>query len=492
MFSETLRKTREYEQTFGECIDREERPSFHLTPYVGWMNDPNGLSYYNGQYHMFYQYHPYSLQWGPMHWGHVVSRDLLHWEYLPAALAPDTPADFAGCFSGSAIALPDGRHLLMYTGVSRVKDADGQERDVQNQCVAVGDGLNYEKCAENPVIDGKDLPKGFSQADFRDPKLWQGEDGNFYCVVGNRPADGNGQILLFKSPDGFHWEYDRVLIHNKGHFGKMWECPDLFRLDGKWVLLTSPQEMLPVELEYHNGNNTLCLIGEIRDGEFFPEHDQSIDSGLDFYAPQTLLAPDGRRIMIGWMQNWDAPLCGPEQKWMGQMTLPRELSIRNGRLYQQPIRELAMLRKKPVEYRNVTVDGVVTLPDIEGRQVELELTIRPAAPDKLYHSFAVQFAQRDGCYTQLTFRPWENTLESDRSFSGTRRAMLHQRRCKVNGDNGTLKLHLILDRFSAEAFINDGEQTMTTTFVTPQDAQGIRFLCDGAALLDVVKYDLSE
>ena len=178
--------------------------------------------------------------------------------------------------------------------------------------------------------------------------MWQAEDGTYCCVVGNRPADGSGQILLYTSPDGFRWKFKSVLAANNNRFGKMWECPDFFRLDGKWSFLTSPQDMLPEGFEYHNGNGTLCLIGEYDEetGAFKEEHDQAIDYGIDFYAPQTVLTPDGRRVMIGWMQNWDAcNLRAPEEKWLGQMSLPRELFLKNGRLYQRPVRELDEMRR---------------------------------------------------------------------------------------------------------------------------------------------------
>ena len=127
----------------------ENRPAFHLSVQTGWLNDPNGFSYYNGKYHMFYQYNPYDSHWDSMHWGHAVSEDLLHWEYLPAALAPDESYDRDGCFSGSAVTLPDGRQLLMYTGVGRERHSNGGTVDCQNQCIAVGDGVDYEKCENN-------------------------------------------------------------------------------------------------------------------------------------------------------------------------------------------------------------------------------------------------------------------------------------------------------------------------------------------------------
>ncbi len=495
MTSQTLREARKYEEVLGKIIKKEERPQFHLTPRSGWMNDPNGFSYYREKYHMFYQYYPYESKWGPMHWGHAVSSDLLHWEYLPAALAPDEIYDMDGCYSGSAIDLPDGRQLLIYTGVSREHQGHGIHREVQTQCIAVGDGIDYEKYEKNPVLDVKDLPEGSSKADFRDPKIWKKEDGTYCCIVGNRPADGSGQILLYTSADGFRWEYKSILASNYNRFGKMWECPDFFELDGKWVLITSPQDMLPEGFEYHNGNGTLCLIGEFDEeaGTFREMHNQSIDYGIDFYAPQTVLTPDGRRVMIGWMQNWDS--CGirlPEERWFGQMSLPRELSVKDGRLYQAPIRELNAMRHDKVEYAGVTVSGTVWLEGIKGRRIDMELTIRPGDPENLYQKFAVRFAQNERYYTSISFRPRESILKVDRKFSGSRRASIHQRRSLVKMLNGELKLRIILDRFSVEVFVNGGEQVLSAAMYTEQEAEGVSFFADGAVNVDIVKYDLSQ
>lgn len=495
MTSQSLRETRKYEEIAEKAIPAADRPAFHLSARTGWMNDPNGFSFYNGEYHMFYQYHPYNSCWGPMHWGHAVSKDLLHWSYLPAAMAPDNTYDRDGCFSGSAITLEDGRHLLMYTGVCRELQKNNTFLEVQTQCIAVGDGQDYEKYSKNPVLDEKDLPPGSSRYDFRDPKIWKRADNTYCCVVGSRPADGSGQILLFKSPDGFDWHYEKVLAANKNRFGKMWECPDFFRLDGKWVLLTSPQDMLPSGFEYHTGNGTLCLIGDFdeKSDTFTEQHNQSVDYGIDFYAPQTVLTPDGRRVMIGWMQNWDT--CNvrmPERPWFGQMSLPRELFIKNGRLYQRPVRELEDMRRNKVAYRDVSFSGTISLEGIRGRRVDLELVIRPENSRDIYRKFAVRFAQNETYHTAFSFRPYESILKVDRKFSGSRRGIIHQRRSLVNSENGELKLRLIMDRFSVEAFVNDGEQVITATIYTPQEAEGISFFADGDVKMDVVKYDLVE
>ena len=493
MTSQTLREARKYEDTSEKLITKEERPDFHLSTRIGWMNDPNGFSYYDGKYHMFYQYYPYESKWGPMHWGHAVSEDLLHWEYLPAALAPDEAYDRDGCFSGSAITLPDGRHLLMYTGVVKEHQANDVYRDVQTQCLAVGDGVDYIKYAGNPVLDENDLPEGCSKCDFRDPRMWQKKDGTYCCAVGNRPADGSGQILLFTSADGFKWSFKKVLAENKNRFGKMWECPDFFELDGKWVLLTSPQDMLPKGFEYHNGNGTLCLIGDYdeKTDTFTEQKDQSIDYGIDFYAPQTVLTPDGRRVMIGWMQNWDTcSIRAQEEPWFGQMSLPRELFLKNGRLYQKPIRELDEMRTNKVAYQNISFSDVIQLEGVNGRRIDMEVTIRPEKDQELFQKFAVRFAQNEQYHTSMSFRPRESVLKIDRKFSGSRRAIIHQRRSKVNWEAGELKLRFILDRFSVEVFVNDGEQVLTATMYTDQTADGISFFADGAANIDVVKYDL--
>jgi beta-fructofuranosidase len=276
----------------------------------------------------------------------------------------------------------------------------------------------------------------------------------------------------------------------------MWKCPDFFTLDGKGVFFTSPQDMLPMDFEYHNGNGTLCLIGSYDEetDTFTEECNQAVDYGIDFYAPQVVQTPDGRKIMIGWMQNWDTcNFRNPDVKWFGQMSLPRELSIKNGRLYQQPVCELEELRSNRVEYKDVLVEDLVTLKGVEGRKVDMEISLRPADPENMYQKFALRFAQNEEFQTAVSFRPHEAILKIDRKFSGTRRAIIHQRRCKVaDGENGEIKLRVILDRCSAEIFINDGEKVMTMTIYTDMAAQGISFFANGKVKMDLVKYDLGK
>ncbi|MCR5557709.1 MAG: glycoside hydrolase family 32 protein [Butyrivibrio sp.] len=491
--SDKLQKAREYEAEYGGKIGALDRPLFHLTPYVGWMNDPNGFSYYKGKYHMFYQYYPYESRWNDMHWGHAVSSDLLTWEYLPASMAPDMPFDEGGCFSGSAVEISDGRQLLMYTGL-QAGEKDGRKVHFQVQNIAIGDGLNYEKYENNPVIDKSMLPEGADDIDFRDPKVIRLKSGEYVCIVGSRPEDGSGQILMYKSADAIHWKYWKKLIENKNRYGKMWECPDFFELDGKWLLLTSPQDMLADGLEYHNGNGTVCVMGSFDEntGDFKEERNQAIDYGIDFYAPQTVLAPDGRRIMIGWLQNWDGCAVRDQgELWAGQMSVPREIWLQNGRLYQKPVKELENYRKDKVTADNLELSGEMTIPGVSGRCVDMEVVVRPKNPENIYHKFAVNFAEDEKRYSSVSFRPHEATLKVDRKYSGSRRAIVHQRRCLVEeSKNGEIRLRIILDRFSAEVFVNDGAKVMSMGVYTDITADEISFYCDGEAVVDLVKYDI--
>ena len=488
-----LQKARQYEKEANLRITPQERPVFHLTPPCGWMNDPNGFSLYGGKYHLFFQYNPYSMHWDTMYWGHAESSDLLHWEYLPAALAPDRDYDEAGCFSGNAIELDDGRQLLMYTGVRREKQSDGEMRDVQVQCLAVGDGRDYQKTEGNPVIAAEKLPAGASRHDFRDPKLWRRQDGTYCCAVASRAADGSGQILLYTSKDAFSWDFWKVLAANKHRYGRMWECPDFFTLDGTAVLLVSPQDMLS-DGEFHSGNASLCILGNFDEatGAFTERSVQPVDSGIDFYAMQTVLAADGRRIMLGWMQNWDSCTIREDGQWATQMSLPRELFIRNERLCQKPVKELEKLRQVAASCSNLSFCGSKCLEGLKGRAVDMEITIRPALEGEPFHSFRIRFADNGTFYTDIVYYAHEHKLRIDRSHSGSHRALLHTQDCTVLSKAEELHLRLVLDIYSAELFINGGEQAMSAVFYTDRSADSISFHADGTARIDVCAYTLDK
>ena len=491
MTSKMLQRARDFEKKYLPYTVAE-LPKFHVTGGIGWINDPNGFAPYKGEYHLFFQYYPYDTRWGPMHWGHVKTRDFIRWERLPAALAPDTDYDRGGCFSGSAVEMPDGRHLLMYTGVRNIRRRNGMLEACQTQCIAVGDGVNYEKVDANPVIDAKLLPEGGSTEDFRDPKIWR-EGDCYYAAIGNRCADGSGTILIFRSADALNWEYVNVLSACHNQYGRMWECPDLFQLDGKDVLLVSPQEMAAIGLEFHPGNANVCLIGRC-DRESFHlarEWVQAIDYGLDFYAPQTLLTEDGRRVMIAWMQNWETSSCKPQElRFMGQMTLPRELTIHDGRLYQNPVRELEKYRGVKIDYYNVLINGETNLRGINGRCIDMTVTVRPGNDSIPYKWFRLYVARDGEHFTVIRFRPDTSTIKVDRTHSGFPHDIVNTREFPVHLEDGKLKLRVIMDRYSLELFINDGASAASFVLYTPAEATAISFSSEGAVLVDVEKYDL--
>ncbi|WP_338490329.1 glycoside hydrolase family 32 protein [Ruoffia tabacinasalis] len=316
-------------------IVEQFRPEFHLAPEYGWMNDPNGFVYFKGEYHLFYQSNPYDSKWDTMHWGHAKSKDLIEWEHLPVALAPDQPYDKNGCFSGSAIVVED-ELVLMYTGVT---EDNGTVSQVQ--CIATSkDGITFEKHINNPVIDQANLGELGTTVDFRDPKVFKRGD-TFYSVVASKTLGKEktqGQIFVFTSNDLVHWSEASVLLEGSDKLGNIWECPDLIELDGTDVLILSPMNMPQEGTQYQNINSSIAILGKMDwdNLSFEAAEYQEIDQGLDYYAPQTCLDDQGRRIIVAWQQMWGRTDIRDQKNhgWSGLMTLPRVLSIQNGKLIQ--------------------------------------------------------------------------------------------------------------------------------------------------------------
>ena len=483
-----LERVRDFEREQAQKLSADERPFFHLTPLVGWMNDPNGCCWYKGQYHLFYQYHPFSRQWGPMHWGHAVSDDLLHWTYMPCALAPDTAADAGGCFSGCAVEMPDGQLMLCYTGV---QPAGTFRRETQAQCVAFGDGKDFEKSLLNPVIRHAHLPEGYSEFDFRDPKVWR-ENNVYRMAVANRHEEKQGAILLMESDDGLDWHFVGEIDASRKEYGRMWECPDFFQLDGTQVLLVSPQEMHARE-EFHAGFGTVCILGDWneKDCRFERKHIQPVDHGLNYYAPQTVLAPDGRRIMIGWMDNWETCKEAPRRHpWYAQMSAPRELFIQNGRLCQRPVREIETLWRDTVRHDRVTVCEETSLPGVQGRIMDVALTLH--AQNSACRRFTLHVAKDSEHYVQIRCDLARGELVFDRSHGGSHRDIAHTRHVKAEVQEGKLTLRLLMDKESIELFINGGERVVTSLIPTPLEADQITFAADAPLPISVEAHHLQE
>ena len=492
MPSEMLLKARRYEEKKRREA-KPELPAYHLTGGSGWINDPNGFALYKEEVHLFFQYYPYDVCWGPMHWGHAKTKDFCHWELLPAALAPDKIYDGAGCFSGGAVEMPDGRHLLLYTGVQKELCKDGSTAIFQTQCIAFGDGQEYEKISDNPVIGADLLPEGGSTRDFRDPKIWM-ENGLYYAVAANRNREGRGEILLYQSEDALNWRLIGIPLSCTEEGGPMWECPDLFSLDGKEIILHSALAMRPAIPEFHPGNGTSCHIGQLdRDAWHFTEEAlQTVDYGLDFYAPQTLLTSDGRRILIAWMQNWDSSAFTPDNlHFFGQMTFPRELHVKSNRLWQWPVREIESCRCNPVILRDLPVREEKSFSEIHGRVLDLSLHVQPGKEEK-YQRFTVKIACGEGFFTEISCFPEKGTIRIDRTQSGFPHDISHVREFPVFFRSGEIDLRLLMDRYSFEIFVNGGEQSASSTLYTPLTAEEILFSADREVLLTAEQYDLNS
>ncbi|KAL0840866.1 hypothetical protein ABMA28_014670 [Loxostege sticticalis] len=332
-------------------INPRFRLHYHVVPPVGWMNDPNGFSFYKGEYHLFYQFYPYESAWGPMHWGHVSSPNLVDWKQLPTALIPEEEM----CFSGSAVV--DGDDLvLMYTG-RLTTDTEPFFNETQFLAYS-SDGINFEKYEGNPVLPA--APNG--SPDFRDPKVWKHGD-HWYVVIGSRTEDERGNVLLYRSPDMKSWEFLSVIGESRGNMGYMWECPDFFELDGKFVLLMSPQGMEPEGDRYKNTHQTGFIIGSFNyeTFEFVPEVEfQEIDYGHDFYATQTM-EKDGKRYVIGWFNMWDVPYPEDVDGWAGALTMVRELRLVGDRVLMKPMEEIVSLREHSIIDGALEPNGVIEL-----------------------------------------------------------------------------------------------------------------------------------
>ena len=306
-------------------------PVYHLPSPVGWMDDPNGFSVYEGEYHLFFQYCPFSNASEPMHWGHCRSKDFIQWE-----------------------------------------------------------------------------------------------------------------------------------------------CPDF----------SSLEEQQPQGYGLYNGNHgkSICSLQREKAG--------TADYGLDFYTPQTVLLPDGRQIMVGWMQLWDTGSMESLLGWSGMMTIPRELSLRNGRVCQNPVRELEGYRKNLVEYAGERIAGESSVLGISGRVIDLEVEITEFG----FHHFAIHFAKNETYEMLLQYNRRRNCLTIDRVHTGLVHDVVCRREMKaqpaVSEGKETLKLRMLLDRYLAEVFVNDGEQAMTSLFLTPMEAEGIVFDTDGEACINIRKYDI--
>lgn len=442
-------------------------PHYHLAARAGWMNDPNGLVWFDGWYHAFYQHHPYSTKWGPMHWGHARSRDLSHWEHLPVALAPEGPEDKDGCFSGSAVVNGD-ELALIYTGHKFHGDQTNEDNLYQVQCLATSkDGVEFAR--QGQVID---TPVGLHH--FRDPKVWCEGDA-WYMVVGARVGD-TGQVRLYRSEDLHHWQDEGLLAEAQKEMGYMWECPDFFTLNGKQILMFSPQGIAAHGYDNRNLFQSGYLVGNWQPGEIFSQKSafQEMDHGHDFYAPQSFLTPDGRRIVMAWMAMWESPMPEQQDGWAGMLTLPREVTLTvDNRLQMRPAKELEGLRQAWNGWSVSTLQNqaLSVMDNCETAEVILQWDL--AASDAEQYGIALE----DGMRLYVDNQAQRLVLERNYPQFG-----LCGQRSIALPETATLNLRVFFDSSSVEVFVNDGEACLSSR-IYPQSRQLDMFAWSGSAVL---------
>ncbi|MCU6763740.1 Sucrose-6-phosphate hydrolase [uncultured Roseburia sp.] len=415
------------------------RQKLHLMPPVGWLNDPNGLCYFNGEYHVFYQYSPFSANGGNKYWGHYKSRDLIHFQSCPVMLYPEHSWDDRGVYSGSAL-IDHGKMYLYYTGNVKLEgDYDyirnGREH---NTAVAVSlDGITVQE--EKLLLRNDDYPKDLT-CHVRDPKVFAYE-GKFYMVLGARTKSDIGQVLVWESEDKLNWRHINTLKTEKP-LGYMWECPDLFCLDGQWILMVSPQGVSHESYRFQNiySSGYFLVYGDFRTQAYLGEYKEA-DIGFDFYAPQTFQAQE-RRLLMGWMGMPDAEYSNPTVAygWQHCMTIPRELKYADGMLKMEPVRELEQLRGEEIR---VCVSG----------ESAVEC---PRTADILVDNHSEEFYFE---YDQTFCLEWKAGCLQLRYLNKD-----YGRTCRKLRLKHLDKLRIIIDVSSAEIFVNAGEAVFSSRF----------------------------
>jgi len=457
------------------------RPQIHFTPQAKWMNDPNGMVFFEGEYHLFYQYYPDSTVWGPMHWGHAVSKDLIHWDHLPVALYPDS---LGYIFSGSAVADQnntsgfgkDGKVPLVaiFTYHNAKLEKTGRN-DYQNQGIAysLDQGRTWKKYSENPVLKNPGI------RDFRDPKVsWHEPSKKWIMTLATLDC-----ISFYSSPDLKTWTKESEFGKGIGGHGGVWECPDLFpiKVEGtdleKWVLLVSINPGGP-----NGGSATQYFVGNF-DGKVFTNERKNreprwIDCGKDNYAGVTwsgIPKTDGRRLFLGWMSNWQYATVVPTQVWRSAMTLPREL-----KLVQVAAEEFAVkgyptsefencgakwedLITNHLQYQTVQVASFsLGKADAFDYSVELDLTASGLTTIQLSNTFNETF--------DILLDKAGQQCRINRKHSGEisfKPEFQEDSQIPVNlGDN--VKIRMVIDQASIELFL-DGGLVEITNIVFPKE-----------------------
>jgi fructan beta-fructosidase len=484
------------------------RPQFHFSPDSMWMNDPNGMVFYKGEYHLFYQYYPDSTVWGPMHWGHAVSSDLVHWEHLPIALYPDS---LGYIFSGSAV-VDEGNTSGFQSGDETplvafftYHDPEGPKAgryDHESQAVAysLDRGRTWTKYEGNPVIPNPGI------RDFRDPKVFRHEPTNQWVMI----FAALDRVRLYTSPNLKDWSLAGEFGQDQGSHGGVWECPDLFELpvegsdQSRWVLLLSINPGGP-----NGGSGTQYFIGNFDGKTFTNENPREtvlwIDYGPDNYAGVTwsdVPDEDGRRIFLGWMSNWQYGQRTPTERWRSAMTVPRALTLKQTdegiRLFSQPVQEMEKLRGLSFEIQPATLDGEMDLTgNLNFSPTLSEISLTFEIPQETTPDAGVELSNGKGERVLIGYDASKNEYYIDRRNSGKidfEEGFAARQTAPRAAKGNMISMRLLIDVSSVEFFADDGQTLMTAIFFPNEDYNRLKlFSRDGeVSVKNGVVYELKS
>lgn len=489
-----IQDARDYTEKYKSEVGDAYRHKYHLMPEIGWMNDPNGLVFHDGKYHLFYQHNPYSVNWDTMHWGHAVSEDLIKWEDAEIALVPDSIYDKLGVFSGGAITDKNGNLNLLYTAVG--------EGGVQQQALATSfDGLNFSKRSTNPIIDSS-MRLGSRVTDFRDPFLYQ-VGSTYYAIIGGKLEGAGGQLLLYKSNDLFNWQSVGVTYSSSLTGTGMFECPNVIGIDGKDIIVTSPQSIRDEDMAgYQNIHSVTYQIGEIdyNYGLFLNDFGQDsmteFDKGFDFYATQTI-KNDDQNLLLAWMNMWSRSYPSAIDGWTGAVTLPRDMKLIDGHIYQEPIAAIENYYVNEATAPDITLEDSSMTLDLFGSVLNFKADIDVSDLGAGKAGFEVFKGANEA--TRIYYDAALGMVVFDRQNSGTKinsaddDGELNVRYARVDEkDEDIVTLEFFLDVSSVEVFINDGYYTMSGLVYPNADSNQIAFFAeDGSATMkNAVKHDI--
>ncbi|OIW25264.1 Arabinanase/levansucrase/invertase [Coniochaeta ligniaria NRRL 30616] len=446
------------------------RPQFHYSPYQGWINDPCGLIQWGGKYHLMSQFNPAAPVWGPMHWSHVESADAVHWSELPVALYPpypNNPLDTSGRYTGSALQDKDtGALQVIFTDATDTALHPDAKPEVVSSAVS-SDGINFSLYSGNPIIAA---PPPNSPSGFRDPKVfWDTTDSSWKMVIGS--GDNNsGKVQLYQSTRSTasqltSWEYVGVLYEGDGSTGTMWECPNFFPIDGKWVLFYGGNGLGWYEVGTYNGTT------------FTSEKRGLLDAGPDSYAMQWFIDDSGRNLAITWMGNWGTSKWPSRVNgWAGTQSIMRELFIRDdGGLGNKIVDEVSLLASGAAKSLGQTnVHGTVTVGSSNTARLQASIDLVASnAPAFTIELFALSAESVSLVYTFANQSLTLDTTQAGYGQAGTWSAIIAK-----PADN-ILSLDILIDRSSLEVFAGDGTVMTATVFPRYQESTDIQIVSHG-------------